>query len=98
MPNPTPLHELTSKAGAVFVEHVGWQVPAHFGDRDAEYRSACERAALFDISPRGKIELTGRDAVMFLNNLATNDIKNLPIGAGCEAFLCTAKAKVVALL
>jgi folate-binding protein YgfZ len=68
------------------------------GDVTAEYRSAREQAALFDVSDRGKIEVAGRDAVMFLNNLCTNDIKNLSVGSGCEAFLCTAKAKVVAHL
>lgn len=51
---------------------------------------------LFDLSNRGKIELSGPDALLFLHNLCTNDVKNLPVGAGCEAFLCTAKAKVVA--
>jgi folate-binding protein YgfZ len=62
----------------------------------AEYSAACEHAALFDESARGKIELSGKDALLFLHNLCTNDVKNLPLGAGCEAFLCTAKAKVVA--
>jgi len=62
----------------------------------AEYRAACEGAALFADSARGTVELSGKDALLFLHNLCTNDVKNLPLGAGCEAFLCTAKAKVVA--
>jgi folate-binding protein YgfZ len=57
-----------------------------------------EAAAVFDLSDRGKIELAGEEAVFFLNNLCTNDVKNLAVGAGCEAFLCTAKAKVVAYI
>src|SRR5262249_39483021 len=96
MPEPTPLHDVTAKAGAAFAEQAGWQVPAHYGDVQAEYRSAREHAALFDVSHRGKVELTGSDAVAFLNNLCTNDVKGLAVGAGCEAFLATAKAKVVA--
>ncbi len=60
------------------------------------YRAACEGAALFDLSARGKIELAGPEARLFLHNLCTNDVKNLAPGAGCEAFLCTAKARVVA--
>jgi folate-binding protein YgfZ len=71
----------------------------HNDDRSlADYRAACERAALFDQSSRGMIELIGKDALLFLHNLCTNDVKNLPLGAGCEAFLCTAKAKVVAYI
>jgi glycine cleavage system T protein len=95
MPELTPLHDLTRQAGAVFAEQANWQIPAHYGDAAGEYYSAREHAALFDLSHRGKIEVIGRDAVTFLNNLSTNDIKSLPVGAGCEAFLCTAKAKVV---
>ena len=71
-------------------------IPNDYGDSRAEYRAAYERAAWFDLSDRGKIKLAGKEAVFFLNNLCTNDVKNLAVGAGCEAFLCTAKAKVVA--
>src|SRR5947208_11780369 len=60
------------------------------------YRRARESAALFDVSDRGKLELTGPDAPSFLHNLCTNDVVNLPLGAGCEAFFTNAKAKVVA--
>lgn len=61
-----------------------------------DYEQATTSAAVFDLSARGKVELAGADAVMFLHNLCTNDIKNLPTGGGCEAFLTTAKAKVIA--
>jgi folate-binding protein YgfZ len=53
-------------------------------------------AVVFDLSARGKIELIGPDARLFLNNLCTNDVKDLPPGGTCEAFLCTAKARVIA--
>jgi folate-binding protein YgfZ len=61
-----------------------------------DYDRARTGAALFDISDRGKVELTGVDAPSFLHNMSTNDILNLPLGAGCEAFFTTAKAKAVA--
>jgi tRNA-modifying protein YgfZ len=53
-------------------------------------------AVFFDVSDRGKIELTGPDAPSFVQNLSTNDVLNLSLGAGCEAFFTTATAKVVA--
>jgi folate-binding protein YgfZ len=98
MAEPTPLHELTAKAGATFIEEAGYAIPDHFGDSGAEYRRARSAAVLFDVSHRGKVELTGREAAMFLHNLCTNDITGMPVGAGCEAFLTTAKAKVVSYL
>jgi folate-binding protein YgfZ len=65
-------------------------------DMAGDYRQAREAAALFDQSDRGKVELTGPDAPNFVHNLCTNDVLNLPLGGGCEAFFTTAKAKVVA--
>jgi folate-binding protein YgfZ len=60
-----------------------------------EYRAARERAALFAV-PRSRIVVSGPEAAFFLHNLCTNDIKNLGVGAGCEVFLCNAKARVLA--
>src|SRR3954452_4315184 len=60
-----------------------------------DYDRARTAAAVFDVSDRGKLELTGPDAPSFLHNLSTNDVINLPLGGGCEAFFTTAKAKAV---
>ena len=92
----TPLHAATAKLGAVFLDEAGWQVPAHFGAATAEYQEARTGCVVFDQSDRGKVELTGKEAAIFLHNLCTNDVKDMPLGAGCEFFLTTAKAKVVA--
>jgi folate-binding protein YgfZ len=59
-----------------------------------DYQAAISTAALFDTSAAGKLELTGPDAPMFLGNLCTNDVKNLPLGGGCEAYFCDSRAKV----
>jgi tRNA-modifying protein YgfZ len=60
------------------------------------YRQALDAAALFDTSTTGKLEVGGKDAPAFLHNLCTNDINNLPLGGGCEAYFCDARAKVLA--
>jgi folate-binding protein YgfZ len=96
MAEQTPLHDATAKAGAQFVEEAGWSIPASFGDPAAEYEQARTGCVVFDRSHRGKVELTGKEAAMFLHNLCTNDISGMPLGAGCEMFLTTNKAKVVA--
>ncbi|WP_439626284.1 glycine cleavage T C-terminal barrel domain-containing protein [Gemmata sp.] len=59
-----------------------------------DYAAAVSSAALFDTAAAGKLLLTGDDAPMFLGNLSTNDTKNLPLGGGCEAYLCDSRAKV----
>jgi tRNA-modifying protein YgfZ len=96
MPETTPLHDAAAARGAAFTEDAGWLVPAHFGDALAEYTAACDHAAVFDQSHRGKVEAVGKEALFFLHNLSTNDIKGLAVGAGCEAFLANARARTLA--
>ena len=62
---------------------------------DDDFTAIREDVALFDHSDAGWIELTEADARSFLNNLSTNDIKNLKDGDGCELFLTNAKARIV---
>lgn len=96
MAEQSPLYDLTVAAGAELVEDAGWLIPAQFGEAGREYQQVREGCGLFDLSHRGKVELTGAEASPFLHNLCTNDINDLPLGAGCEAFLTTNKARVVA--
>ena len=98
MAEQTPLYETAKQSGAVLTETFGWLMPAHYGEAGAEYQSALQQAALFDISHHGKVDASGPDAATFLHNLCTNEVKNLPAGAGCEAFLTTGQAKIVAFV
>src|SRR5205085_7553011 len=52
-------------------------------------------AAVFDVSHTEKVEVRGPEAPDFLHNLCTNDVKALPLGGGCEAFFCNARARVL---
>ena len=60
-----------------------------------DYRDATTGAALFDRSAVGKLLLTGPDAPTLVHNISTNDIKALPLGAGCATFFCDARAKAL---
>ncbi|MCE9533915.1 MAG: hypothetical protein K8T89_22745 [Planctomycetes bacterium] len=62
----------------------------------AEYTQTLKAASLFEIPNAGKLEVSGPDAPSFLHNLCTNDINNLPLGGGCEAYFCDQRAKVLA--
>jgi folate-binding protein YgfZ len=96
MVEKSPLHDLAERAGAVWNEEAGRLTAVHFGNAADEYWHACKTAALFDVSPHAKVELTGPEAALFLHNLCTNDIRNLPPQAGCEAFFTNAKARIEA--
>lgn len=91
----TALAATTRVAGATFAAVGAWELPWHYDDPLGEYRRTLESASLFDISNQGKLELRGKDAPAFLHNLCTNDIQGLPLGGGCEAYFCDARAKVL---
>ncbi|HTG10405.1 MAG TPA: hypothetical protein VK746_06375, partial [Candidatus Eisenbacteria bacterium] len=67
-------------------------------DPTAEYRAAREGAALFDRSALGKVSVTGRDRLAFLQGMLTNDVKGLQPGQGAPAAFLDAHGKVTVLL
>jgi folate-binding protein YgfZ len=67
-------------------------------DLSAEYRAAREAVALFDRSALGKVTVTGRDRLAFLQGMLTNDVKGLSPGQGAPAAFLDAHGKVMALL
>ena len=69
--------------------------PARSLDPTAGYRAATESVAVFDLSDRAQIEITGGDRAKFLHNFCTNDIKRLQPGEGCEAFVTNVKGRVL---
>lgn len=95
MPHASPLHETIRQAGANFAEYAGWELPADFGDARTEYDAAHTGAVLFDRSHTGKVEVCGPEAPTFLQNLCTNDIANLPLGGGAEAYFTDHRAKTL---
>ncbi|HVW37272.1 MAG TPA: glycine cleavage T C-terminal barrel domain-containing protein [Pirellulales bacterium] len=95
MPEPNALHTAQQAAGAVFATRGNLLLAEHFGDPAAEYEALTTAAGLVDLSERTRIELTGEDRAKFLHNLCTNEVRKLPPGAGCEAFLCDARGHVL---
>jgi folate-binding protein YgfZ len=67
-------------------------------DSSREYRAAREAVALFDRSSLGKVTVTGRDRLMFLQGMLTSDVKALQPGQGAPAAFLDAHGKVMALL
>jgi len=60
------------------------------------YRQATSDVAAFDLASFGKLVVRGKDAGSFLQNFTTNDVINPGPGSGCETFVLSAQAKVVA--
>ena len=61
----------------------------------AGYRAVTHGVAWSDRSGRVRLEVGGPDRAKFLHNLTTNDIKRLPVGRGCEAFITSPQGKTL---
>src|SRR5215210_2739586 len=53
-------------------------------------------AGLFDLSARGRVEVSGAEAVMFLNGMLTNDVAGLEEGAWMHAAFPNPQGRLVA--
>lgn len=96
-PRRSPLEEAHARAGAIMREQDGWLVPANYGDALAEYevvRGAC--AGLLDLSSRGRVEVSGGEAVQFLNGMLTNDVAALKEGEWMHAAFPNPQGRLLA--
>ena len=100
---PTPLHSRWAEAGTCFGQFYGWERPLYFGAVETpamtfgkpdwfeqvgrEVAHAHERAAIFDQSTFGKIEVEGVDAARFLNRVCANTMDRAPGRAIYSAML-----------
>jgi folate-binding protein YgfZ len=94
---PNPLYELHQQAEAEFQPYGPVEIVSTFGEPQAEYAAIRKGAALIDLPQRGILELIGKDRLVFLNNLLTNQTfdkqTKTPMAAGSTvyAFLLNAK-------
>ena len=82
-----PCHAEHERLRANFDDVGGWRRPLHYAPTgsvkeciEAEIHAVRGGAGLFDSSPLGKIEVSGPDAVEFLDRLYVNNLKTLEVG------------------
>lgn len=93
----SPLDETHKRLGALMKDDGEWSIPASYGDVAAEYSAVRESggAGLIDFSSRGRIEVSGSEAVQFLNGLITNDVKALATGAWMRAAFPNVQGRLI---
>ncbi|HEX8000350.1 MAG TPA: aminomethyltransferase family protein [Pyrinomonadaceae bacterium] len=93
----SPLDDVYRRLGAEMFERDGWLLPAFFSDVAAEYTAVREGGAgLIDLSSRGRVRVSGAEAVQFLNGLVTNDVKALSVGEWMTAAFPNAQGRLLA--
>jgi folate-binding protein YgfZ len=78
------------------VVHTNPALPAaDFGNVRAEFEAILSGCAVYDLSMRSKIVLTGSDRVRWLNGMVTNNIRDLAVGYGVYAFLLNPQGQIL---
>ncbi len=68
----------------------------HFGDPAAELHAAAQGTALCDLSQFGVLRASGEDAQVFLQNMLSNDIREVTAGRAQLSSLNTPKGRMLA--
>ncbi len=77
----TPLNSRHIELEAKMVDFEGWEMPLNYpGGIMAEHLATRKQAGLFDISHMGRFEISGKDALGFLQHVLTNNAAALQIG------------------
>jgi len=72
------------------------KIPFTYANTTEEYWTIKKAVGLADISHLGRLRITGKDRVSFLNGLLTNDISQLKENKGQRSALLNSKARVLA--
>ncbi len=91
----TPLYDTHRALGARMVEFGGWEMPVQYSGILAEHQTVRHAAGLFDTDHMGQFEVTGRDALPFLQHLLTADLATMEMFEARYAILCYADGTCV---
>ena len=78
--NQTPLHSLHVELGAKMVDFAGWSMPVQYSGIIEEHTQCREKAAFFDVSHMGQVELRGSYTAKALEKLVPSDIDGMSEG------------------
>ncbi|MDT8445024.1 MAG: glycine cleavage system aminomethyltransferase GcvT [Desulfuromonadales bacterium] len=91
----TPLNQVHRELGARMVDFGGWDMPVQYSGVIEEHLAVRQAAGLFDVSHMGEIEVTGADALAFIQYLTVNDAAKLVDGQIQYSAFCYPEGGVV---
>ncbi len=96
----SPLLEKLQQAGAQWSPGsdgaAAGAMPQSFGSVEEEYWAIKEAAGLLDLSHRGRLLVRGKDAPRFLHGMVTNEVKQMEVGQGNQAFFLDVHGHILA--
>jgi aminomethyltransferase len=76
----TPFTKYHIEAGAKMVDFCGFLMPVQYKGIQQEHQAVRTNIGLFDLSHMGEFEVTGKDALAFLQKTTTNNVAALEVG------------------
>ncbi|MEA2523891.1 MAG: aminomethyltransferase [Thermomicrobiales bacterium] len=91
----TPIYERHLALGARMVPFAGWTMPVQYSGIINEHRAVRSQAGLFDLGHMGQVDVSGPDALAFLQYVTTNDVSTLEPGDAHYSLLPNEQGGVV---
>lgn len=85
----TALLEEHIKLNGKIIDFAGWELPVEYSGILPEHHAVRKTAGLFDVSHMGEVDVLGKDAAKFVQNLVTNDVSvmvNNQVMYGCMCY------------
>ncbi|ASF29419.1 MULTISPECIES: glycine cleavage system aminomethyltransferase GcvT [Bacillus amyloliquefaciens group] len=84
----TPLYDVYKEYGGKTIDFGGWELPVQFSSIKEEHEAVRTKAGLFDVSHMGEVEVSGQDALSFLQKMMTNDVADLKPKSALYTAMC----------
>jgi aminomethyltransferase len=90
----TPLYEDHASLGATFTIFNGWEMPLKYTSSIEETLSVRNDVGVFDVSHMGRLFISGKDSLRFLQLVCTNDV-DVEIGRGRYTLILNNRAGIM---
>ncbi len=91
----TPLYDAHVRLGARMVDFHGFLMPLQYTGIIEEHICVRNSAGIFDLSHMGVIEVSGKDALDYLQKLVTNDVGRLVDGEALYTPICNEHGGII---
>src|SRR5580704_1750290 len=91
----TPLYEFHVSFSAKMVDFAGWEMPILYRGSVEEHQQTRSSGSLFDVSHMGRLHITGKDAMAFLDRVLTRNVSQQRVGQSRYSLVCNAAGGVL---
>lgn len=91
----TPFTSIHQALGAKMAEFAGFNMPIEYTGILPEHQAVCESVGVFDVSHMGEFWVSGPNALAFLQNLVSNDVRSVAVGQAQYSCLPNEKGGIV---